>query len=194
MYEGGSGDGFIDGFNWLTIDRKGTLYVLGDGLHDGHQSAWLSYSKDHGVHWSKLADLGPRPGDNVYGAIAAGAPGTLGGVALHGTKPDPNQEQSWYVRVARVTRADTPHPVVEVERPIAQAIHTKDICMSGILCGVPGFGNDRNLLDYIWNAVGPDGTMFAVTASDGPATGGHDVDVVLLRQTGAPRFGAGVPS
>jgi hypothetical protein len=59
---------------------------------------------------------------------------------------------------------------------------------------VPGFGNDRNLLDYIWNAVGPDGTMFAVTASDGPATGGHDVDVVLLRQTGGPRFGTGVPS
>src|SRR5207247_5958257 len=83
VYRGGSGDGFIDGFNWLTIDRAGTLYVLADGLHRGHHSAWLSYSKDHGVQWSKLVDLGRGRRDNVYGAIAAGRPGTLGGVALH---------------------------------------------------------------------------------------------------------------
>jgi len=194
VYLGGSGDGFIDGFNWLTIDRRGTLYVLGDGLHRGHHSAWLSYSKDQGAHWSKLVDVGARPGANVYGAISAGAAGTLGMVSLHGTKTDPNQAQSWYAEVARITRADSTHPAVRRARAVAKPIHTKDICMSGILCGVPGFGDNRDLLDYIWVAVSPGGRLFATVASDGPATGGRKVDVVLIRQTAGPSLGPGVPS
>ena len=38
--------------------------------------------------------------------------------------------------------------------------------------------------------------LFAVVASDGPATGsdGRRVDVVLIRQTGGPSLGPGVPS
>jgi len=194
VYEGGSGDGFINGFNWLTVDGAGTIYALGNGLHAGHQSMWLSYSTDKGAHWSKLVDVGESGGDNVYGSIAASSPGTLAAVYLRGTKTDPNQQQDWYVETAMISRADTPKPAVVRARPVAEPIHTHDICMSGILCGVPGFGNDRNLLDYIWDAVAPDGSMFAVTASDGPATGGKDVDVVLLRQTGGPSFGQGVPS
>jgi len=196
VYLGGSGDGFIDGFNWLTIDRAGTLYVLGDGLHAGYQSAWLSYSKDHGKTWSKLVDLGARSGDTVYGAIASGSPGTLGLVDLHGTKPDPNQHQSWFAEVARVTHANTPNPVVRRTRALSKPVHTADICMSGILCGIPGFGDNRNLLDYIWDSVSPSGALFAVVASDGPATGsdGRRVDVVLIRQTGGPSLGPGVPS
>jgi hypothetical protein len=66
--------------------------------------------------------------------------------------------------------------------------------MSGILCGLPGFGNDRTLLDYIWDAIAPDGRAFAVVASNGPATGNGAVDVVVLRQVGGPGFGRGVPS
>jgi hypothetical protein len=191
---GGADNGFIDGFNWLTIDSAGTLYVLGNGLHDGHHSAWLSYSRDHGVHWSKLVDVAEGPGANVYGAIAAGRPGTLGMVYLHGTKNDPNQQQPWYVETARITGADTASPHVERSRPVAKPIHTKDICMSGILCGAPGFGDNRDLLDYIWGVVSPSGDLFAVTASDGPATGGRGVDVVLVRQTGGPSLGTGAPS
>jgi hypothetical protein len=196
VYLGGSGDWFIDGFNWLTIDRAGTLYVLGNGLHDGHQSAWLAYSKDHGVHWSRLVDLAKGPGADVYGAIAAGAPGTLGFVYLHGTKANPNVVQDWYAETARVSRADTAYPLVQRSRPIAKPIHTKDICMSGIACAAPGFKGNRNLLDYVWDAVSPSGQLFAVVASDGPATGSHGkrVDVVLIRQVGGPSMGRGVPS
>ena len=197
VYEGGSGDGFIDGFNWLTIDRDGTLYVLGDGLHAGHQSAWLSYSKDHGAHWSKLVDVSPGQDALVYGAIAAGRPGTLGFVGLQGTKSDPNVKQDWYATVGRIEAAGTDHPRVSLSRPIAKPIHTEDICMAGIACGLPGFGNNRNLLDYIWDAVSPSGDLFAVVASDGPATGNDgsgNPDVVLIRQTGGPSLGPGVPS
>ena len=196
VYLGGAGDGFIDGFNWLTVDRRGTLYVLGNGLHAGHQSAWLSTSHDSGVTWSPLHDIG-RPGaTNIYGAIAAGSPGVLSLVTLRGSTPDPSQPQNWYAEMSRVTRADTARPVVTWTRPLGQAVHTADVCFSGILCGAPGFGSNRALLDYIWTAIGPDGSAHAVVASDGPATGagGSRVDVLYLRQVAGPRDGPGGPS
>jgi hypothetical protein len=196
VYLGGAGDAFIAGFNWMTIDQGGTLYVLGNGLHDGHQSAWLSSSRNGGRSWSKLVDIGRRGASNVYGSIAGGAPGVLSLVTLRGSNADPASPQSWYVDMSRVTGADTAKPKVQVVRAVAQPIHTKDICFSGIVCGLPGFGNDRNLLDYIWNAVGPDGTAHAVVASDGPATGsdGRRVDVIYLRQVAGAKHGRGVQS
>ena len=33
-----------------------------------------------------------------------------------------------------------------------------------------------------------------MVASDGPATGGDEVDVVVLRQTAGPTHGRGIPS
>ena len=194
VYLGDGTDGFIDGFNWLTIDGKGTLYVLGNGMHAGHESTWLSYSKDHAKSWSKLVDLGEAGGLNVYGSIAAGNPGTLALVYLRGYKEDSSQEQPWYAEFARVTKANTPHPVVRRSRPIAQPIHTKDICFDGIVCGLPGFGNNRDLLDYIWNAITPSGKAVGVYASDGPASGGGGVSVIFIRQTSGPSFGRGAPS
>ena len=194
VYLGDGDDGFIDGFNWLTIDGKGTLYVLANGLHEGHESTWLTYSKDHGKSWSELVDLGEAGGLNVYGSIAAGNPGTLAMVYLRGTKEDSSQEQPWYAEFARVTKADTPHPVVRRTRPIAEPIHTKDICFDGLVCGLPGFGNNRDLLDYIWNVVTPGGKALGVYASDGPASGGGGVSVIFIRQTAGPSFGRGAPS
>jgi CO dehydrogenase/acetyl-CoA synthase alpha subunit len=113
---------------------------------------------------------------------------------IRGTTPDPSKPQPWYAGFARITKANTAHPVVQSSRPIAAPIHTQDICFSGILCGVPGFGNNRDLLDYIWNAVAPNGTAFGVYASDGPATGGGGVSVIVIRQVSGPRFGRGAPS
>lgn len=195
VYLGGAGDAFIDGFNWLTYDRSGTLYVLGNGLHAGHQSAWLSFSKDGGTTWSPLVDIGAAGNTNVYGSIAGGDKGVLSLVTLRGSNSDPSTAQSWYVEISRITAADSAKPHVERVRPLAKPIHTADICFSGITCGLPGFGNDRNLLDYIWNAVGPDGSAHVVIASDGPATGSTGrVDVVYLRQTAGPRHGKGVAS
>jgi hypothetical protein len=194
VYLGGPTDSFISGFNWMTIDARGTLYVLANGSVGGHHSARLAYSTNRGRNWSQLIDLGEHGAANVYGSIAGGAPGVLSLVYLRGSDEDPSTAQNWYVEMARITGADTPFPSVFRTRPIAAPIHTQDICFSGILCGAPGFGNNRDLLDYIWNAVGPDGRAWAVVASDGPATGGHGVSVLLLRQTGGERHGKGSPS
>jgi hypothetical protein len=194
VYLGSAGDSFIDGFNWITIDAAGTLYALANGGHVGHQSTWLSYSTDHGKKWSKLVDVGLHGASNVYGSIAAGSAGTLAMTYLRGTTADPSKPQPWYAEFARITKANTAHPVVQTSRPVAAPIHTQDICFSGILCGVPGFGNNRDLLDYIWNAVSPNGTAFGVYASDGPATGGGGVSVIVIRQVSGPRFGPGAAS
>jgi hypothetical protein len=195
VYLGGAGDAFYAGFNWMTVDQAGTVYVSGNGLHKGHQSAFLSYSKDRGKTWSPLVDVGTPKVASVYGAIAGGAKGTLSLVYLEGTKGDPNVAQSWYATMARITGADTKKPAVQRVRAIAKPIHTKDICLDGILCGLPGFGDNRDLLDYIDNAVGPDGTAYAVVSSDGPATPSKDgVSVVLLRQSAGPSHGRGVAS
>ncbi|MDQ1713661.1 MAG: Sortilin, neurotensin receptor 3 [Frankiaceae bacterium] len=194
VYLGGAGDAFYAGFNWMAVDQAGTLYVSGNGLHKGHQSAFLSYSKDKGKTWSPLIDVGTPKVASVYAAIAGGAKGTLSLVYLEGTKTDPNVAQNWYATMARITAADTAKPVVQRVRAVPQAIHTKDICLDGILCGLPGFGDNRDLLDYIDNAVGPDGTAWAVVPSDGPATGNGSTSVIVLRQSGGPSHGKGVAS
>ena len=200
---GDNADAFYAGFNWMTLDAAGTLYVVGNGKHSAgqgvHQAPWLSYSKDHGKTWSKLVDLGTQGHASVYGAIAGGAPGQLGLVYYEGTKTDANTPQNWYATMAWVTRANTATPHIARKRVVAKPVHNADICLDGILCGAPGFGNNRNLLDYIDNTIGADGHQWAVFASDGPATGVADssssrvpVSVVLIHQTAGTSLGRGV--
>lgn len=196
-------DAFYAGFNWMTVDAAGTLYVVGNGKHDGghgvHQAPWLSYSRDHGKTWSRLVDLGTPGRASVYGAIAGGARGNLGLVYYQGTGTDANDEQDWYATMAAVTHADSAHPRIVRTRVVPKPVHTADICLDGILCGVPGFGSNRNLLDYIDNTIGPDGTQWGVFSSDGPATGVPDsssgnppVSVLLVHGQVGPRLGHGV--
>jgi hypothetical protein len=189
VFLGAAEDSSISGFNWMTVDPAGTVYVLANGRVGGHHSARVSYSKDHGRTWSPLVDLAPKGAANVYGSIAAGSPGVLSLVYLRGTTEDPNEPQQWFAEMARVTAADTAAPKVGRVRTTKKPIHTRDICFDGILCGLPGFGNDRNLLDFIWNEVTPDGRAFAAISSDGPETGGEvdaTPDVVILRQKAGP--------
>src|SRR5439155_3021974 len=58
VHLGGPGDSYLSGFNWLTVDQRGTLYALLNGRVAGHWSTRLSYSRDHGRTWSSLVDLG----------------------------------------------------------------------------------------------------------------------------------------
>lgn len=199
---GANADAFYAGFNWMTEDAAGTLYVAGNGKHNGgqgvHQAPWMSYSKDKGATWSKLVDLGTPGHASVYGAIAGGAKGKLGLVYYEGAGTDSSKAQNWYATMAWVTNADTARPAIVRERVVAKPVHNSDICLDGILCGVPGFGNNRNLLDYIDNTIGPDGKMWAVFASDGPATGVADSSpsltpsVIVVHQLNGPNLGRGV--
>jgi hypothetical protein len=203
---GANRDAFYAGFNWMTVDSAGTVYVVGNGKHDDgqgglQQEPWLSYSTDHGRTWSRLVNIGTRGRPSVYGAIAGAGRGQLGLVYYEGSKAgsDSNTAQNWYATMAWVTRADTPTPHVERQRVVAKPVHNADICLDGILCGAPGFGNNRNLLDYIDNTIGPDGRQWGVFSSDGPATGVRNsgagnppVSVLLVHQLRGARFRAGV--
>jgi hypothetical protein len=194
VYLGGSGDAFYAGFNWMALDQAHTLYVTANGLHNGHQSAWLSYSKDHGKTWSKLVDVGTPGKASVYAAIAGGAKGTLAMNYYEGTGTDPNVAQNWYATMVNITAADTAKPKVTRTRVLAKPVHTKDICLDGILCGIPGFGDNRDLLDYIDVAIAPDGSAIAVFASDGPASAdaSSGTSTIVVRQTAGPKHGKGV--
>jgi hypothetical protein len=48
---------WIDGD--ITADRAGDLYVTWDTQSGGHDIGWLSYSTDHGRHWSPLQCVTP---------------------------------------------------------------------------------------------------------------------------------------
>jgi hypothetical protein len=200
---GAAADAFYAGFNWMTEDAAGTLYVVGNGKHSNgqstHQAPWMSYSKDKGKTWSALVDLGTPGHTSVYGAIAGGAKRNIGLVYYEGAGTDSNKPQNWYATMAWVTRADTAKPTIMRERVVAKPVHNADICLDGILCGAPGFGNNRNLLDYIDDTIGPDGRLWGVFSSDGPATGVADsggnnasVSVILVHQTTGPKLGKGV--
>lgn len=192
VYRGSPEDAFLSGFNWLTVDSAGTLYALLNGVVKGHHSPRLAYSRNGGRAWSKPVDLARRGAANVFGAIAGGSPGILSFIYLHGSTEDPMQPQNWYADMGRIERASTSRPIFYGVRPLKKPVHTREICFFQLVCGAPF--NDRTMLDYIWTSIGPDGRAFFAFTSDGPATQGDAVDVVVLRQTGGLRFGRGVPS
>ena len=197
VYIGGPKASFLAGFNWLTVDRDGTLYALLNARLGSRWSTRLTYSRDKGRTWAPLTDIGKPDRSNLYGSIAAGKPGVLSFIYLRGSKQNPSKSQRWHAEMARVSRADSASPKLIRNRPMKKPMHLKDICFDGIVCGTPGFGTDRNLLDYIWNAVGPNGRAYGVFSSDGPATHSRNSrtpDVVVLRQNRGPRHGHGGPS
>lgn len=166
-----SGD---NGFNWMTVDRAGHVYVLMHETRSGVEGSWLYASRDRGVTWTRGVEIGG--GDftaTAFGAISGGAPGRLSLTYLAGTKNTTDTAQDWYVEVATVLAADTPRPRVVRLRPLRRPVHQGNICSKGIACGP---GESRNLLDYISTAQTPGGIGYAVVASDGPATGNGPTD------------------
>ena len=160
-----------NGFNWMTVDAAGTVYVLAHTIRDSVEGSVLYFSKDRGVTWSDGVEIGsPDEGrTTAFGAIDGGASGTLAFTYLIGAEGRPSAEaQDWYAEVARVRHADTDEPVLDRARPLAKPVHTEEICSMGLLCGPE---SNRNLLDYVSTEMTRDGVIYAVVGSDGPATG-----------------------
>lgn len=158
-----------NGFNWLTTDAAGNVYVLTHSVHAGQLptdpgalGAWLYSSSDHGRSWVAGGNLSAGAGSSAFGAIAGGRPGELGLVYLRGQLPDSSKKQDWYAELARVTNATTNSPVVTVTRPVEQPVHRDGICSNGIACPT---AKSRALFDFVSAAVDQQGRVFAVVAS-----------------------------
>jgi len=149
-----------NGFDWLTVDDAGTLYVLSHEVRAGVMGAWLYVSRDRGQTWTAGTNLTAGARSTAWGAIASAGRGRLSLVYLRGEKPDALTAQNWWAEVARVDHADTAHPAVHAARPVAEVLHHGALC-SNITCAPA----DRALYDYISTAVGRDGVRYAVVTS-----------------------------
>ncbi len=149
---------FGDIFNDLSIDGAGNLYVVGAGFI-GHKpfanttNVYMLRSLDHGKKWqapiligsTKSAHMLPAAvGGPRKGQLAIGYFRTVNGVT------DPNNASGkWTYGTAESTDATAANPrftLKDVDPGVVY--HTGDICNAGILCGAPGEGSDRSLLDF----------------------------------------------
>jgi hypothetical protein len=149
-----------NGFNWLTVDRAGAVYVLTHEVRAGVAGSWLYASTDRGATWSAGTNVAPGRGGSAMGSVAAGASGELAVVYLRGEQNRSGDQQRWWVEMAHVRRATSNKPVVTVERPVAQAIHTGALCMN-LTCPP----SERVLYDYVSVAMTAAGRTLAVVAS-----------------------------
>jgi hypothetical protein len=148
------------GFNWLTVDQAGAVYVLSHEARAGVGGAWLYVSTDRGATWTPGASLAKGPGDSAMASVAATGPGELAVVQLRGDQHHPSEQQRWWVEVTTVSRATAAVPVVRSERPVADVVHTGGLC-ANITC----IGNSRVLGDYVSVAAVPGGGSIAVVPS-----------------------------
>lgn len=91
---------WIDGA--LGVDSAGNLYATWDTQSPGADSGWLSYSTDHGSHWS---DMVPVTNDHDTAAHIVQVAGGAGGVAYVGWLTD-SSARGWaqYLRPFSVSR------------------------------------------------------------------------------------------
>ena len=156
-----------NGFNWLTVDRAGAVYVLSHEVRGGVAGSWLYASTDRGAHWTPGTDLAPGRGGSAMASVAAGGAGELAVVYLRGERDRANVSQRWWAEVARVTEAASARPRVVAARPMAQVLHTGALC-ANLTCSPA----DRVLYDYVSVALTADGRALAVVASTSPYIAG----------------------
>jgi hypothetical protein len=149
-----------NGFNWLTVDRGGAVYVMSHEVRDGVAGSWVYASTDRGATWTAGANVAPGRGGSAMASVAGGAPGELAVVYLRGEQNRSNVQQRWWVEVAKVSRATSARPRITTTRPVPEVLHTGALC-ANLTCPAA----DRVLYDYVSVAVTASGQSVAVVAS-----------------------------
>ena len=189
-----------DGVGWgdpsLAWSPDGTLYAA---WSDGGYMHWLARSHDKGATWEGPWRLVPPDVQTtVFGAIAVGADGRLGGVFIGSRDAieDPSvapDETRWHVFITTTEDADAAVPtfVTRQVTPDDDPVQVGCVWMRGFT--IPQ-GECRNMADFIDAAIAPDGTLFGVytegctdgCAGNPDAKGGdsRDSQIAIVRLDG----------
>ena len=183
-------------FPWLTIDKKGNLYVVyaSDIGSPGHYHMYYEYSTNKAATWSKPIQIDGdalAQGVHIYPAGMGGADGVLD-VAWYETNAASADDKTafWHAEFAQIRGAHT-KPTIARAQLSDDAIHHADICLNGTLCAL---GGNRKLLDFFELAIGPDGLAQVAYADDYEAVSGKGEVVWAKQKSGPSAFSTTTPA
>ncbi|HEY6253188.1 MAG TPA: sialidase family protein [Candidatus Angelobacter sp.] len=170
-------------FPSLALDHAGNLYIA---FSDGNTS-FLIHSTDGGLNFSApvRVNAGANAKTTVEPWVVAGAAGRVA-VFFYGTS-DPSFNSSsahWSIYMAQSQNALAPVPTFAITAATG-VMHIGAICNNGLVCA----NGTRNLLEYFYPDVYPDGNVFVPYPDDlhvNPAT--TITNVWVLRQTGGSKL------
>lgn len=151
-------------FQSLAIDDAGTLYFHWAERRDGTARVFHAASTDGGDTWTgptKLLDAGAS---RTLPWAEARAPGEVSLIWYGADTPGipAEHDTEWYLDHALITQAETATPQVTTTRITPEPIHTGTLCNDGPSCQQ---GENRELLDFPWIAMGPDDRAHLAFAS-----------------------------
>lgn len=132
----GTVEGRATVFAGATVDANGTFYLTWATSTPQESTIWMASSPD-GADWT-LSVVDEGPGIRVIPWVASPAAGTVGLAWYQNDEAsgDPlTATGAWYAQYARVTRADSAQPMVDVVRPVAQPILEGPLCLQAFSCG-----------------------------------------------------------
>lgn len=170
-------------FPSLTLDHAGNLYIA---FSDG-SSSFLTASTDGGATWTTpvRVNAGANLKTTVEPWVVAGDAGKVA-VFFYGTS-DPSFNSStaqWSIYMAQSLNALAPVPLFAISAATG-VMHIGAICNNGTACA----SGTRNLLEYFYPDVYPDGNVFVPYPDDlhvNPAT--TITNVWMLKQTGGSKI------
>ncbi|HEY6352605.1 MAG TPA: sialidase family protein [Candidatus Angelobacter sp.] len=170
-------------FPSLALDHAGNLYIA---FSDGATS-FLIHSTDGGESWSTpvRVNAGANAKTTVEPWVVAGDAGRVA-VFFYGTS-DPSFNSSsahWSIYMAQSQNALTGAPTFAITAATG-VMHIGAICDNGLGCA----NGTRNLLEYFYPDVYPDGSVFVPYPDDlhvNSAT--TTTNVWVLKQTGGPKL------
>ena len=170
-------------FPSLALDTAGNLYVA---FSDGATS-YLITSSNGGEAWTTpvRVNAGANAKTTVEPWVVAGGPGRVA-VFFYGTS-DPSFNSStaqWSIYMAQSQNALAPVPSFAISAATG-VMHIGAICNNGLACA----NGTRNLLEYFYPDVYPDGNVFVPYPDDLHVNKATTVtSVFVLKQTGGSRL------
>jgi hypothetical protein len=183
VFQAPSNVSLVHVFPSVALDKAGNIFIaFSDGV-----GSFLTSSTDGGLSWSVpvRVNAGANAKTSVEPWVVAGDPGKVD-VFFYGTS-DPSFNSNtahWSIYMAQSQNALAPVPTFTITAATG-VMHIGAICNNGTGCAA----GTRNLLEYFFPDVYPDGNVFVPYPDD------LDVDhtttitnVFVLKQTGGSRI------